>query len=80
MRKPCTIPDKKLSVEMSGKMSGKVFAILRDNAHATIPDIAIQLGVTTRTIERDLTTLQHEGRVVRIGPTKGGHWQVLGSQ
>jgi ATP-dependent DNA helicase RecG len=80
MRKPCTIPDKKLSVEMSGKMSGKVFAILRDNAHATIPDIAIQLGVTTRTIERDLTTLQHEGRVVRIGPTKGGHWKVLGSQ
>jgi len=63
--------------KMSGKMSGKVIAALRDNSNATIPDLANQIGVTTRTIDRALTKLQQEGRVARIGPTHGGYWKVL---
>lgn len=42
-----------------------------------IPELASAVGVSTRTIERALTKLQNEGRVARIVPTNGGHWEVL---
>lgn len=71
------MPSRKMSGKMSGKMSDKVFAALNDDAKATIPDLATQIGVSTRTIERALTKLQQEGRVARIGPTHGGHWKVI---
>ncbi len=67
-----------VSDKMSGKMSGKIIVALLGNPNLTIPELADALGVTTRTIERALTKLQQEDRVVRIGPAKGGHWKVLG--
>lgn len=66
-----------MSVEMSGKMSGKIISALLGNPNLTIPELADAAGVTTRTIERALTKLQHEGSVVRIGPAKGGYWKVI---
>jgi len=35
------------------------------------------LGVTSRTIQRDLEKLSKEGRIKRVGPDKGGYWLVL---
>ena len=67
----------KMSGKMSGKMSEKVLTALRADSHATIPELANQTGVTTRSIERALTKLQQENRLTRIGPAKGGHWKVL---
>ncbi|MFA6032771.1 MAG: ATP-binding protein, partial [Myxococcota bacterium] len=33
-------------------------------------------GVSTRSIERNLQQLILRGRLKRIGPDKGGHWEV----
>ncbi len=35
-----------------------------------------KIGVSTRTIERTLKTLQKQGALVRQGPDKGGRWQI----
>ena len=35
------------------------------------------IDVTIRSIERNLQKLQDEKRLRRIGPAKGGHWQVI---
>ncbi len=43
----------------------------------TIAEMAQALGVSTRSIERNLKTLQQEGRLRRVGPPKGGYWDVL---
>ena len=69
-----------VSVEMSGKLSGKtplaIIQALQQNPELTIPALAAQLGVSSRTIERHLQKLQQQGVLKRIGSTKGGHWQV----
>ena len=39
--------------------------------------IAGKLGVSTRTIMRDLTELRKLGLVSHIGPAKGGFWKIL---
>ena len=35
------------------------------------------LAVTRMTVYRDIEKLKNEGRIKRIGPAKGGHWQVV---
>jgi predicted HTH transcriptional regulator len=62
---------------MSEKMSEKVFSALQADPKSTIADLATQIGVTTRTIERALTKLRQENRVTRIGADRGGHWKVI---
>ncbi len=43
----------------------------------TIPELSEQIGITTRAIEKNIRKLQDEGILKRIGPDKGGHWEVL---
>ena len=65
------------SGEMSGKTSGKIIDALNKNCFMTIPELAHMIGISTRSIERNLQKLQKDGRLRRIGAAKGGHWEVL---
>lgn len=62
--------------ESSGKSSGKIVALIRKHSHITIPEMASSLGLGTRAVEKQLKQLKIEGIVQRIGPAKGGHWEV----
>lgn len=65
------------SVKMSGKTSEKTLSLLKSNGNFTIPQLSDQIGVTTRSIERNLRELQKAGRPKRIGPAKGGFWEAI---
>lgn len=39
--------------------------------------MALQIGITERSVERNIRKLQTEGKLKRVGPAKGGHWEVL---
>jgi len=67
----------KTSGKMSGKTSGKIVGLMEENPSVTIPELAQKIGVTERSVERNIQKLQDEGVVRRVGPAKGGHWQVL---
>ncbi|MFN4944195.1 MAG: AsnC family transcriptional regulator, partial [Akkermansiaceae bacterium] len=58
------------------KTSGKIVALMSSNAQITIPELAESIGVTERSVERTIKKLQLEGHIRRIGPAKGGHWEV----
>lgn len=67
----------KTSVIMSVITSGKIIDALNKNCFMTIPELAHMIGISTRSIERNLQKLQKDGRLRRIGAAKGGHWEVL---
>ena len=60
----------------SGKPSGKILALIRENGRVTIMELEVSIGISERSIERNLKKLQAENRLSRIGPANGGHWQV----
>jgi len=64
-------------VKMSVKMSVKILSLIKGNSVVTIPELADKIGVTTRTIERYVQKLQQDNLLIRIGPDKGGHWEVV---
>ena len=33
-------------------------------------------GVSLRAVEKQIAKLKREGRLIRVGPNKGGYWQV----
>ena len=66
----------KMSGKTSGKTSGKILIALKQDGNLTIPELASLIGVTERSIERNIKKLQEQGRLCRVGPAKGGHWEV----
>ena len=76
-RETSTEAGTKSSVKTSVKTSVKILQAILENAEITIPDIADRVGITTRSVERNIRKLQEEKRLRRIGPDKGGHWEVL---
>ena len=57
--------------------SGKILQTIAAQPDITIPELATLTGVTERSIQRNLSRLQAEKRLCRIGPARGGHWQVV---
>lgn len=62
--------------ENVGDNFGENFGGYLANNTITIPELSVLIGITERSIERNLQKLQKEGTLKRIGPAKGGHWQV----
>jgi predicted HTH transcriptional regulator len=60
-----------------GTNEDKVIMLLRQDANLTAKTIAATLNLTDRQVERILSKLKSEGRIVRHGASKNGYWEVL---
>ena len=61
------------------KSREKILAAIKENGRHTTNSLAELVGVTPKAIEKHLAKLKAEGLLVRIGPDKGGHWEVIES-
>ena len=60
-----------------GTNEEKVLALLRQDSGLTAKILASTLGLTERQIERILSRLKAERKIVRHGASKKGYWEVL---
>ena len=58
------------------KRKEKILALIRENRHITLVQLAKELGVSKSTVTRAIRILEEENRLKRHG-TKGGHWEIL---
>jgi len=61
-----------------GKSKEKVIEIIAQNPSVTIQEIAASLNMSIPGIEKIIRFLKEQKRLRRIGPDKGGHWEVGG--
>ncbi len=66
-----------LPVETTGKTPAAVLRLLADDPSLSVPQLAARLEKSELTIHRAIRSLRESGRLVRVGPDKGGHWQVI---
>ena len=66
----------RISQKSSGKSSGKILTLLTDNPQMTIPQLAQELGLSTRAVEKQIAKLRLKNLLKRVGPAKGGYWDV----
>ena len=51
---------------------------MQRNPKITIAGLAQAVGITDRAIKKQIEKLKAQGLIRRIGPDKGGHWEVVG--
>lgn len=61
----------------SEKSSEKILAFIRKNSTASAKEIAVTMGVSARAIEKQIAALKKKKLLKRIGPDKGGYWEVV---
>lgn len=65
------------SEKSSEKSSEKILALLEARNTASAREIAVILGLTPRAVEKHIAALKTAGRLKRVGPAKGGRWEVV---
>ena len=68
----------KSNVSINIKHADKILELIKGNPKITIPEIAIALSVTTRTIDRAISKLVEEKLIIRDGSKKDGKWLIVG--
>ena len=62
-----------------GKTRGKILEYLQLHPETTLTDLAKELQISYKGIEWQFKQMKKVGLIKRIGPNKGGHWEVVGS-
>jgi len=62
------------------KTPQKILSAIRENPYVGTQDIADRLGAERSTVARAIAKMKASGILRRVGPDKGGHWEVLSTQ
>ena len=57
--------------------SVEILNLLLANPKMTLSQVAAKIGRSVRAIEMAVAKLTQAGKLRRVGPKKGGHWEVL---
>ena len=59
------------------KTTEKILRILKEHPQATAGQLAEELGLTVDGVDYNIRKLKKQGRIVRIGGDRGGHWKII---
>ena len=68
---------KKITEKTVEKTVEKILELITANPQITQKELMEKTGLTRRGVEWNLKKLKADSKIRRIGPDKGGHWQVL---
>lgn len=71
------VSDLKGSEIGSEKSSEIIFGMIRKNNKISAKQIAGQLNISSRAVEKQIAKLKAEKKLKRVGSAKGGYWKVL---
>ena len=61
------------------KSREKILRIITKNQNVTIAELSEEMGVSIKAVEKHIKNLKNEKILRRVGPDKGGHWEVVSS-
>ena len=67
----------KSSQKTQQKTPQKIIELIREDADITTQKMADNIGISRRAVAKAIAKLQAEGIIRRVGPDKGGHWEVI---
>jgi ATP-dependent DNA helicase RecG len=70
----------KSSPKSSPNTEDQIIDLIRHDASVTTEAMGAALGITKRAVLKQVDKLKAQGRLRRVGPAKGGYWEVIGSK
>ena len=65
------------SSQKTTKSSQKILELIKQNPNITTTELADNLKISRRAIAKQIATLKGSNQIRRIGPDKGGHWEIV---
>lgn len=62
--------------EKPAKSRDKIVALLLEDGKLSAAALAEKIGISAKAVEKHLANLKADGIIKRIGPAKGGYWEV----
>ncbi len=75
MRKKIVLDDQDASDQKSDQ---KIIELISQNPKITIDELMHKLDFSASGVKKIIKTLKEQGKLKRVGPAKGGHWEVIG--
>ena len=72
-----TETSQKTPQKTSQKTSQKILELIVGNPQITTHEMAAIIGIDRRNIHRNIKKLRDQGVLCRVGPDKGGHWEII---
>lgn len=65
------------SEKSSEKSSEKILELIKVSPEISAGELASSIGISSRAVEKQIAVLKRKGQLKRIGPARGGHWEVI---
>lgn len=60
-----------------GQSASRILACILEDQNTTTAKIAIEIKISTRAVADQIAKLRKFNLIGRVGPDKGGYWEVL---
>jgi ATP-dependent DNA helicase RecG len=67
----------KSSEKGTEKSSEKILGVIRRNRRISAREIGEMVGISPRAVEKLISKLKREDRLKRVGPDRGGYWEIV---
>ena len=74
---PAQVTGEKTREKTGEKTRLKILRRMAENPQITTSELAEEIGVTRKGIDWQINRLKQAGLIQRMGPARGGHWQML---
>ncbi|OGW79200.1 MAG: hypothetical protein A3G33_10985 [Omnitrophica bacterium RIFCSPLOWO2_12_FULL_44_17] len=64
-------------VERLVESQRKILELVKKNPYVSKNELSNKVGISTTAIDKNINQLKKKGLLKRIGPDKGGHWEVV---
>ena len=64
-------------VENKGNVVENILASISKNSNISTKELAAMCSLSERQVQRIMAKLKKQGVIRRIGPDKGGHWEII---
>ena len=68
----------KTALKTTQKTTQKILSLLRQNPGMTRMQISTAIGLSPEGVKWNLDKLKASGIIRRVGPDRGGHWEIVG--
>lgn len=68
---------KRKSSERGSETKDLIIDIIKQNPHITAAEIAMQLNMSSRGVEKQIRKLRELGKIKRTGGRFGGYWEII---
>ena len=72
---PVSGNDAKNDAKNISQLQRNILELIQENPTISLDSIAKAIGVSAPTIDREIVKMSH--LIKRIGPKKGGHWEII---